>query len=37
MAGPDIELRVYLPIPELRRQFAAYMGTPTRRWRARTP
>ena len=30
MAGPDIELRVYLPIPELRRQFAAYMGTPTR-------
>jgi hypothetical protein len=30
MAGPDIELRVYLPIPELRPQFAAYMGTPTR-------
>ena len=30
MAGPDIELRVYLPIPALRRQFAAYMGTPTR-------
>ena len=30
MAGPDIELRVYHPIPELRRQFAAYMGTPTR-------
>ena len=30
MAGPKIELRVYLPIPKLRRQFAAYMGTPTR-------
>ncbi len=30
MAGPNIELRVYLPIPLLRRQFAAYMGTPTR-------
>ena len=30
MAGPEIELRVYLPIPQLRRQFAAYMGTPTR-------
>lgn len=25
-----VELRVYLPIPELRRQFAAYLGTPTR-------
>ncbi len=30
MAGPNIELRVYLPIPLLRTQFAAYMGTPTR-------
>jgi len=30
MTGPTLELRVYLPIPELRRQFAAYMGTPTR-------
>ncbi|MBJ7247771.1 MAG: microcompartment protein [Thermoleophilia bacterium] len=30
MAGPEIELRVYLPIPQLRPQFAAYMGTPTR-------
>lgn len=30
MAGPSIELRVYLPIPDLGRQFAAYMGTPTR-------
>lgn len=25
-----VELRVYLPIPDLRRQFAAYLGTPTR-------
>jgi hypothetical protein len=25
-----IELRVYLPIPELGRQFAAYLGTPLR-------
>jgi hypothetical protein len=25
-----IELRVYLPIPDLQRQFAAYLGTPTR-------
>lgn len=25
-----VELRVYLPIPELGRQFAAYLGTPTR-------
>jgi hypothetical protein len=25
-----IELRVYLPIPDLGRQFAAYLGTPTR-------
>jgi hypothetical protein len=27
---PGIELRVYLPIPSLQRQFAAYLGTPTR-------
>jgi hypothetical protein len=29
---PDtpVELRVYLPIPNLGRQFAAYLGTPTR-------
>jgi hypothetical protein len=26
----SIELRVYLPIASLRRQFAAYLGTPTR-------
>ena len=26
----SVELRVYLPIPDLRRQFAAYLGTPTR-------
>jgi hypothetical protein len=26
----SIELRVYLPIPELGRQFAAYLGTPLR-------
>jgi hypothetical protein len=26
----DVELRVYLPLPELGRQFAAYLGTPTR-------
>jgi hypothetical protein len=25
-----VQLRVYLPIPDLCRQFAAYMGTPTR-------
>lgn len=25
-----VELRVYLPLPELGRQFAAYLGTPTR-------
>src|SRR6266516_7876686 len=25
-----VQLRVYLPIPELGRQFAAYLGTPTR-------
>ena len=29
MAG-DVELRVYLPIPDLGRQFAAYLGTPLR-------
>jgi len=29
MAG-DVELRVYLPIPDLERQFAAYLGTPLR-------
>src|SRR3954454_3056192 len=27
---PEIELRVYLPIPDLGRQFAAYLGTPLR-------
>jgi hypothetical protein len=26
----QVQLRVYLPIPNLRPQFAAYMGTPTR-------
>ena len=25
-----VELRVYLPIPDLGRQFAAYLGTPLR-------
>src|SRR4051812_30333307 len=31
MAGPPaVELRVYLPIPSLGRQFAAYLGTPLR-------
>lgn len=29
-ADKPVELRVYLPIPELGRQFAAYLGTPTR-------
>ncbi len=29
-AGTRVELRVYLPIAGLRRQFAAYLGTPTR-------
>jgi hypothetical protein len=29
-AGPGVELRVYLPIPDLGRQFAAYLGTPMR-------
>src|SRR5881392_2716852 len=27
---PEIDLRVYLPIPSLGRQFAAYLGTPLR-------
>jgi hypothetical protein len=26
----DVELRVYLPLPDLAPQFAAYLGTPTR-------
>lgn len=30
MGTPAVQLRVYLPIPDLCRQFAAYMGTPTR-------
>jgi hypothetical protein len=30
LAETPVELRVYLSIPDLRRQFAAYMGTPTR-------
>ena len=29
-AEPRVELRVYLPISKLERQFAAYLGTPTR-------
>ena len=29
-AADSIELRVYLPIPDLGRQFAAYLGTPLR-------
>jgi len=29
-ASQPVQLRVYLPIPDLRRQFAAYLGTPTR-------
>lgn len=29
-AESRVELRVYLPIPKLERQFAAYLGTPTR-------
>jgi hypothetical protein len=29
-AATAVELRVYLPIPDLGRQFAAYLGTPTR-------
>jgi hypothetical protein len=28
--GAGVELRVYLPIPDLGRQFAAYLGTPLR-------
>src|SRR3954470_2494812 len=27
---PEIELRVYLPLPDLGRQFAAYLGSPLR-------
>ncbi len=32
MPAPDtqVQLRVYLPLPKLGRQFAAYLGTPTR-------
>jgi hypothetical protein len=30
VSGPAVQLRVYLPIPNLGRQFAAYLGTPTR-------
>jgi hypothetical protein len=30
VATSTVQLRVYLPIPDLCRQFAAYMGTPTR-------
>ena len=29
-AHSPVQLRVYLPIPKLERQFAAYLGTPTR-------
>jgi hypothetical protein len=29
-ADTPVQLRVYLPIPDLGRQFAAYLGTPTR-------
>ena len=29
-AGSAVQLRVYLPIADLSRQFAAYLGTPTR-------
>jgi hypothetical protein len=29
-SGSEVELRVYLSIPDLARQFAAYLGTPTR-------
>jgi hypothetical protein len=29
-AHTPVQLRVYLPIPKLERQFAAYLGTPTR-------
>jgi hypothetical protein len=28
--GAQVDLRVYLPIPDLQPQFAAYLGTPTR-------
>jgi hypothetical protein len=30
MPETPVELRVYLPIPDLQAQFAAYLGTPTR-------
>jgi hypothetical protein len=30
MENSAVQLRVYLPIPSLGRQFAAYLGTPTR-------
>jgi hypothetical protein len=30
LSESPVELRVYLPLPELGRQFAAYLGTPTR-------
>src|SRR4029079_17708414 len=30
MDSAAVQLRVYLPIPSLGRQFAAYLGTPTR-------
>src|SRR5256885_12637990 len=30
MENAAVQLRVYLPIPSLGRQFAAYLGTPTR-------
>ena len=30
MVTTEVELRVYLPIPELGRQFAAYLGSPLR-------
>ncbi|HEX5556839.1 MAG TPA: hypothetical protein VFX13_04385 [Gaiellales bacterium] len=30
MENAAVQLRVYLPIPSLERQFAAYLGTPTR-------
>ena len=30
MAPPHPELRVYLLVKDLQRQFAAYLGTPTR-------
>jgi GAF domain-containing protein len=30
VVGTDVQVRVYLPIPDLTQQFAAYLGTPTR-------